>query len=73
MGLYFADILVNDEVICEVKAVRQLLSEHEAQLLHYLKATSVRVGLLLNFGAPSAQIERLVFTSDSSRARKESA
>ena len=61
IGVYFADILVNDSVICEIKAVRQLLPEHEAQLLHYLKATGIRVGLLLNFGASSVQVKRMVF------------
>ena len=61
LGLYFADLLVNDAVICEVKAVRRLIPEHEAQLLHYLKATGTRVGLLLNFGATSVQVERMVF------------
>src|SRR3972149_1237292 len=51
VGLYFADILVDGRVICEIKAVDKLSSPHEAQLLHYLKATGIKVGLLLNFGA----------------------
>ena len=50
VGEYFADILVDDKVIVEIKAVRQVGPEHEAQLLNYLKATDVEVGLLLNFG-----------------------
>jgi len=50
VGEYFADILVDDKVIVEVKAVKNLVAEHEAQLLNYLKATDIEVGLLLNFG-----------------------
>ncbi len=60
VGDYFADVLVDDVVILELKAVRQLLPEHEAQLLNYLKATSVEVGLLLNFG-PKAETKRKVY------------
>lgn len=61
VGLYFADILVEQKVICEIKAATRLLPEHEAQLLNYLKATGVRVGLLFNFGATSVQLKRLIF------------
>lgn len=50
VGEYFADLLVNDQVIIELKAVSRLLTEHEAQLLNYLRATPYEVGLLLNFG-----------------------
>ncbi len=50
VGEYFADILVNDKVILELKAVEYLLEEHEFQLINYLKATDIEVGLLLNFG-----------------------
>jgi GxxExxY protein len=50
VGEYFADILVDDKVIVEIKAVKHLAAEHEAQLLNYLKATNIEVGLLLNFG-----------------------
>jgi len=64
VGEYFADLLVADAVIVEVKAVRRLLEEHEAQLLNYLKATSYEVGLLLNFG-PKPEIKRKAF--DNSR------
>ena len=63
VGEYFADILVNDAVILELKAVRQLLSEHEAQLLNYLKATTIEVGLLLNFG-PKAEHRRKVYDNE---------
>ena len=60
VGEYFADILVEDKVIIEIKATRTLALDHEAQLLNYLKATNIVVGLLLNFG-PKPQIKRKVF------------
>lgn len=50
IGEYFADIIVNDCVILELKATECLLEEHEAQLINYLRATDIEVGLLLNFG-----------------------
>ena len=50
VGLYNADIVVEEKVIIEIKAVEMLRKEHEAQLLNYLKATGIRVGMLLNFG-----------------------
>ncbi len=63
VGEYYADILVNGVVILELKAVHQLLDEHEAQLLNYLKATAVEVGLLLNFG-PKAEHKRKVYDNE---------
>ena len=60
IGEYFADILVDDKVIVEIKATRNLALEHEAQLLNYLKASNIEVGLLLNFG-PKAELKRKVF------------
>jgi len=60
VGEYFADILVEGAVILEIKATKNILSEHEAQLLNYLKATEMEVGLLLNFG-PSPQFKRRAF------------
>ncbi len=63
VGEYYADILVDDKVIVEIKATRTLVLEHEAQLLNYLKATDIEVGLLLNFG-PKPQIKRKVFDNN---------
>jgi len=60
VGKYFADLVVNDAVIVELKAVKSLTEAHEAQLLNYLKATPYEVGLLLNFG-PKPQIKRKAF------------
>ena len=57
IGEYFADILVDNSVIVEIKAAKSLLKEHEAQLLNYLRATNIEVGLLLNFG-PKPEIMR---------------
>jgi len=61
VGTYYADLLVASAVICEVKALSALTTVHQSQLLHYLKATGFKVGLLLNFGTPKIQIKRLVF------------
>ncbi len=60
------DIVVEERVIVEVKAVRSLHDKHTAQLLNYLKATGIRVGLLVNFGAPKLQLKRYVFGSTDS-------
>ena len=60
LGEYFADILVDDKIIIEIKAAKNLVDEHEAQLLNYLKATNIEVGLLLNFG-PKPEIRRKAF------------
>jgi len=49
VGDYFADLIVEDLVIVELKAAESLCEEHEAQLINYLKATNLEVGLLLNF------------------------
>lgn len=60
VGEYMADLLVAQRVIVELKAVRSLLPEHEAQLLNYLNATRYEVGLLLNFGV-KPEIKRKIF------------
>lgn len=64
VGEYFADLLVAEAVIVELKAARQLADDHEAQLLNYLKATQYEVGLLLNFG-PKPAVKRKAY--DNSR------
>jgi GxxExxY protein len=63
IGQYYADILVDNKVIVEIKAARTLALEHEAQLLNYLKATDIEVGLLLNYG-PKPAIKRKVFDNN---------
>lgn len=62
VGDYYADLLVEGKVIVEVKAVSTLAPVHEAQLINYLKATAVEIGLLINFG-PSVEVRRRIFTS----------
>jgi len=58
VGDYFADILVNDELIVEVKAIVALAAEHEVQVVTYLTATGKDIGLLLNFGARSLEFKK---------------
>jgi len=60
IGEYVTDILVENQVILELKAIEQLHAIHEAQLLNYLKATDKKAGLLINFKHPKAEIKRLV-------------
>lgn len=62
VGEYFADIIVNRCVIIELKAADSLCEEHELQLVNYLKATDIEVGLLLNFGR-KPQFQRKIFTN----------
>ena len=60
VGEYFADIVVENEVILEIKAVDSLQKVHEVQLLNYLKSTGYHIGLLVNFTHPKAEIKRFV-------------
>ena len=60
VGEYFADIIVNDIVVIELKASSALLEGHECQLINYLKATEIELGLLMNFGK-EAEYKRKVF------------
>lgn len=63
LGVYYADLCVEDKVIVEVKASEALCEAHEAQLLNYLRGSSIEVGLLLNFG-PQPNFVRKIFTND---------
>jgi GxxExxY protein len=60
IGEYKADLIVNGLVLIELKSVERLIDAHDAQLLNYLKATEIEVGLLLNFG-PEAQFHRKIY------------
>jgi GxxExxY protein len=68
VGQYYADLIVEDVVFLELKAARALESAYEAQLLHYLRATEIEVGLLLNFGL-RPQFRRLQFDNERKRIR----
>jgi len=61
VGEYCADIVVENQVLLELKAVESLQKIHEAQLLNYLKATEFKIGLLVNFIHPKAEIKRFIF------------
>ncbi len=63
VGEYYADILIDNQIILELKAVETLCEEHELQLINYLKATEIELGLLLNFGK-KPEIRRKIFTND---------
>jgi len=60
VGEFAADLLVADEVIVELKSVRQLVQAHEVQLVNYLTATNKPIGLLLNFGKDGVEIKRKI-------------
>jgi GxxExxY protein len=68
-GQYFADILVENTILPELKATKTLEKAHEAQLLHYLRATEIEVGLLLNFGL-QPQFRRLLFDNTRKKIRE---
>jgi len=63
VGEYFADIIVENSLILELKAVERIVEEHEFQLINYLKATEIEIGILLNFGR-KAEFRRKIFTND---------
>ena len=62
IGRFFADLVVEERVVVELKAMKALRAEHEAQLIHYLRATGIEVGLLLNFG-PRPEFKRMVYSN----------
>ena len=62
VGEYFADLLVEDKVILELKTAESIAKEHEAQLINYLKATKIEIGLLLNFGK-EPQFKRKIYSN----------
>ena len=69
IGEFAADILVNQAVILELKAADEFCPAHEAQILNYLKASTIEVGLLLNFG-PKPRLKRMGFSNDRKRSRQ---
>lgn len=67
VGDYYADLMINDLVIIELKAAENICEEHEAQLINYLKATNIEVGLLLNFGK-KAEFKRKIFINENKKS-----
>ncbi|MBK9926801.1 MAG: GxxExxY protein [Anaerolineales bacterium] len=63
VGTYKADLIVNDVVLLELKAAEKIVEDHAAQLLNYLKATDIEVGLVLNFG-PTAEFRRKIYDNE---------
>ena len=63
VGEYFADIMVENKIILESKSAESLIEEHELQLINYLKATDIELGLLLNFGK-KPEIRRKIFSNN---------
>ncbi len=61
VGEYYADLLVENRLIVELKTCASLEKEHQAQLINYLKATGIKNGLLINFGKPGLEIKRAYY------------
>ena len=61
VGDYVADLLVNDQILLEIKAVNKIQDAHLAQCLNYLKATGYKIRLLINFGKPRVEVKRVIF------------
>ena len=72
LGDYFADLLVENEIIVELKACKTLADEHTAQLLGYLRATGIEHGVLVNFGAPKLQIHKYILQREQPQKAQES-
>ena len=72
VGEYYADILVEGKVIVELKAATALVEEHECQLINYLKATDIEIGLLFNF-VPKPQFKGKIFSNKNPRKSAKSA
>jgi GxxExxY protein len=64
VGVYYADFVVSGHLVVELKALARTTAEHEAQVMNYLRASGITVGLLLNFGTPRLGIKRLVSGHD---------
>jgi len=60
IGEYAADILVDDKIIIELKAAEEISNIHKAQLINYLRATNLRLGIIINFGKPRLEYKRVV-------------
>jgi len=63
VGEYYADLLIDDTIILELKACECLMDAHKAQLINYLRATDIEIGMLLNFGE-TPEFKRFIYTHD---------
>ena len=71
VGIFRADLIVNDVVLIELKACEALAREHESQTLNYLKATAIEVALLMNFG-PTPRFKRLIMDNELKKSKEKS-
>jgi GxxExxY protein len=62
LGSFYADLFVEDKLIVELKAIKQIVDAHVAQLLGYLRATGIQHGLIINFGSPKLEIRKYALT-----------
>ncbi len=69
VGKYFADLIIENELLLELKASKSLDSTGESQLLNYLNASNIQVGLLINFGSTSLQFKRMTIAGYQARSR----
>ena len=70
IGEYYADLLIGDELIIELKTAKALAGEHEAQVLGYLKSARLEHGLLINFGSPKFEIRKFVWSDHAKRSNR---
>ncbi len=64
VGDFFADMLIEEKILVELKAVKAIAPEHQAQIINYLNATGIEVGLLINFGNPKLEYKRFTRKKD---------
>jgi GxxExxY protein len=64
VGIFYADLFVDGKVVVELKAVKAIAPEHQAQIINYLNATGIEVGLLINFGNPKLEYKRFTRSKD---------
>ena len=67
---YRADFICYEGIVVEIKAISQLTSKEESQIINYLKATKLEIGLLINFGTPSLEYKRFIFSNKSIKSAK---
>jgi len=71
VGVFRADLIVNNTVLIELKSCEQIVRQHESQIMHYLRATPIEVGLLMNFG-PNPRFKRFVMDNELKKSKHKS-